>query len=73
MNTNVYFWSCLAQLFLEWAMFETSVVEKTKHTFCVQNFFFENRAVYKKIWKNRVRAGQATEDSMSHAHWMLYT
>ena len=30
----------------EWNMLQTDVVEKTKHTFYVQYFFFETRAVH---------------------------
>jgi len=30
--------------------------------------FFENRAVYETMWKNKCRAGQATDDNMSHAY-----
>ena len=35
MQTSVHFRSYLAQLFLEWEMFQTEVVEK-KHVFYVQ-------------------------------------
>ena len=28
---------------------------KSKHTFCVQQLFFENRTVYEKMWKNIVK------------------
>jgi hypothetical protein len=34
--------------------------------------FLENRAVYEIMWKN-FKAGQATDDNMAHAHWMLDT
>ena len=30
MNTNIHFWSYLAQFFLEWEMFQTKVVEEIK-------------------------------------------
>jgi hypothetical protein len=35
-------------------MFDTKVVEKMKTHFVVGNFFFENRAIYEKMWKNIV-------------------
>jgi len=36
-------------------MLQTKVVEKSKHTFNFQSlFFFENRAVCEKTWKNVV-------------------
>ena len=39
MNANVQFWSYLAQLFLEWEMFRTKVVEKIKtHILCSLTF-----------------------------------
>ena len=43
MKTHIYFRPNLAQLFLKWEMFQSSVVEKVKHTFCVQWLFT-------KIW-----------------------
>jgi hypothetical protein len=35
-------------------MFYTTVVGKTKHTFHIQQFFSENRAVYEILWQNMV-------------------
>ena len=35
-------------------MFEMKVVEKVKTHFMFNNVFFENRAVYKIMWKNTV-------------------
>jgi hypothetical protein len=35
-------------------MFGTEFVEKIKTHFVNNNFFFENRAVYEKMWKNKV-------------------
>jgi len=35
MKTNIYFWSYLAQFFLEWEKFQTKFVEKIKtHMLC---------------------------------------
>jgi len=36
-------------------------------------FFFENRAFYEKMREKYCRAGQATVESMAHAHCMLDT
>jgi hypothetical protein len=36
MKTNTYSWSYLAELFLEWEMFQAEVVEKIKTRFYVQ-------------------------------------
>jgi len=54
-------------------MFQTTVVEKIKHIFCVHLIFsFENRAVYYVVWRNiYFSAGQATENNMARTHCML--
>jgi hypothetical protein len=52
MKTNIHFQSYLAQLFLEWRIFQTKVVEKLEtHILCWITFYFENRAVY-QMWEN---------------------
>jgi hypothetical protein len=70
MRTYVHLWSYLAELFLEWEMFETRVVQKIKtHILCFQWFlFFENRSVY-EMQKKYCLARQATDDNMAHAGW----
>jgi hypothetical protein len=73
MKTNIHFWSYLAQFFLEWEIFQTKFVEKIKtHILCSVNFFSENRAVYKIIWKNVVERGrpQTTIWRMRIACWV---
>jgi len=40
MKTDVYLWRYLAELFLEWEMFQTKFVEKLKTTIYIQQFFF---------------------------------
>jgi hypothetical protein len=56
MKTYVNLWKYLAAFFLEWEMFQTDVVQKTKTqiVYSTTIFFFENRAVYEIMWKNRV-------------------
>jgi len=54
-------------------MLQTKVVEKIKTHFVFNNFFSENRAVYEIMWKNIVRAGQATDVNMAHVHCILDT
>jgi len=44
---------------------------KSKHISCLITFL-KNRAVYEIIWEH-FRAGQATDDNMAYAHWMLDT
>jgi len=49
MKTDVRFWSYLAQLFLEWEMFQTKVVEKIKtHILCSVTFFRKSC----RLWDN---------------------
>jgi hypothetical protein len=53
-------------------MFQITVVEEIKHILCPVFFFLsENLAFYGIIWKNVFRAGQATDDNMAHARYML--
>jgi hypothetical protein len=40
-------------------MFQTTVVEKIKTYLMSNNFFPENRAVYKMMWKNAVQTGRS--------------
>jgi len=73
LNTNIHFWSYLAQLFLEWETVQTKVVEKIKpYILCPIIFFsFRNHTVYEILWKKHCRAGQAIDDSKAHAHCMV--
>jgi len=36
-------------------MFQTKFQKKSKHPFCVQQLFSENRTVYEILWKNMVQ------------------
>ena len=55
MKVNIHFWSYLVHFFSEWEIFQTEVVEKLKtHSLCSRTYFYENRAIYEIIWKNRV-------------------
>ena len=65
----VNFWSCLAQLFLEWEIFQTNVVEKIKTHILCSFFFSENRDVYEIMRKKYRRSRQATDDNMAHGIW----
>jgi len=38
MQTNVHFWSYLAQFFIEWEMFQTKDVEKIKTQFFLHSY-----------------------------------
>jgi len=54
-------------------MFQTNVVEKIRtHVLCSATFFFENRAVYEKMWKNIVERCRP-HDNVAHGHCMLDT
>ena len=53
-------------------MFQTKVVENIKtHILCSVTFFPENRAVCVIMWKEHCSVGQAVDDNMAHAHYML--
>jgi len=55
-------------------MFQTKVINSHKtHILCSTSFFFENRAVYEMTWEKYCTAGQATDDNIEHAHYMLDT
>jgi hypothetical protein len=74
MKTDIHFSSFLAQFFLEWEVFQTEVVEKTKTNF-MHNIFFSPRKS-RRLWDNVEKyctAGLATDDSMAQAHCMLDT
>jgi hypothetical protein len=50
-KTKIHFWSYIAQLFLEWQMFQTYFVEETKTQIICSITFFENSVVYEIMWK----------------------
>ena len=60
MKTNTHFLSYLAQLFLEWNIFQTKVVEKleTRILWSI-TFFFENRTFSKIMWKSFVEQSRS--------------
>jgi hypothetical protein len=51
---------------------DKSCRKKSEHTFCVQEPFSENRAVYEKMWKNIVER-RRPHDNVAHGHCMLDT
>jgi hypothetical protein len=54
MKTYVYLWQYLAEFFFEWEMPQTSYRKNQNTHFMFSNiFFFENRAVYEIMWKDR--------------------
>jgi len=68
MKTYVHFWSYLTYFFLEWEMFHTKVVEEIRTDILCSVTFFEN------LWGNLEkysRAGQATDNNMAHAPYIL--
>jgi len=67
-NTIVYVWSYLAQLLLEWEMFQRSDVEKVETHILYSIYFFRKSCC---LWDNveeDFRAGQATDGNMVHGH-----
>jgi len=54
---------------LRMANVSEKICRENQKAFCVQYFFFfENRAVYEKMWKKYCRAGQATNDHVACGH-----
>jgi len=45
-------------------MFQTNIVEKIKHTLCVQKHFPVNRDVYETMWGKNGAAGQSVGDNI---------
>ena len=72
MKTNIYLWSCLAYVVLEWDMFPTNVNKIKTQILCSIIFFLKSCSVRDKVEKYR-RAGRDTDDNKTHAHSMLDT
>jgi len=71
METDIHFWSYLAQFLLEWEMFQTKVVEKIKtHILCSVTFSRKSCRLWDNVGKY-CREGQAKDDNMARAHCML--
>ena len=73
MKTNTQFWLYLAHFFLEREIFQTNLVEKIKRHILYSVMFLRKSC---RLWdyvEKYCRAGQATDDSMAHAHCMLDT
>ena len=58
MNTNIYFWSYLAQFFLAWEIFQMKVVEKIQTHILCSVTFFDSRSFCEIMWKNIVEQGR---------------
>ena len=72
MKTDIHLWSYLVEFFLEWEMFHTNVVGKTKtHILRSVDLFRKSCRLLNNVEKHG-RAGQATDDKMAHEHCMLY-
>ena len=69
MQTNIHFLSYLAHFFLEWEIFESTVVEEIKTHFMFSNFFKKLCHLWENVEKF-CRVGQATNDSVAHASWI---
>jgi hypothetical protein len=70
MKTFSHLWQYLAELFLEWEMFDIKVVEKIKrHILCSATFSRKSCP----LWDNVEKAGGSRDatDTMAHARCML--
>jgi hypothetical protein len=55
-------------------MLYTDVLEDTKSPiFCSVKFIFESRILCEIMWNNMMQAGEATDESMVHTHFMQGT
>jgi hypothetical protein len=73
MKISIHFLSHLAEVFWEWEMFQTKVVEKMKtHILCSVTLFWKLYHLWDNVDKY-CRARQATDDKVEHAHYMLDT
>jgi len=73
MKTNKHFSLYIAQFLLEWETFQTKVLEKIKiFIVCSITFFRESCRLWNNVEKYR-RAGQTTDYTKTHSHWMLDT
>ena len=59
----IYIYNNLVQFFLEWAKFQTKVVENIKTHFMFKNFFSENYSVLINKVEKHCGARQATDDN----------
>ena len=73
MKTYVHFLSYLSQFLLEWEMFQIKVLEKIKTHILCSVTFYRNLCLFKNNVEKYCTAGQATDDNMAHAHFMLDT
>jgi len=72
MKTYVHLWQYLAELFLEWEMFETKYVGIIKTRILGSVTFFPRKSW--RLWDNVEKyctASQATWHNAAHAHCML--
>ena len=72
MKTYVHLSKYLAEFFLGRDMFQTKAVNKIKTPVLLNNFLFENWAVYETMWKNIVKTDRPlmTVWRMQIAWWM---
>jgi hypothetical protein len=69
--TTIYFWSFIAQLLLDWKIFQTKVVEEIKtHILFSVTFFRKSCRLWDNV-ENYYSVGQATDDNMAHAYYIL--
>ena len=71
MKTDIDFFIISRSFLLRMRNVSYKNTENKNTHFVFSNFFFENRAVYEKMWKKYCRAGQTIDDNMVHAHCML--
>jgi len=73
MKTNKHLWSHAAQFFLECETFQTNVEKTETHITCSIIFPPRKSCLLWDNVENYSRAGQATDDNMAHALYVLDT
>ena len=65
-----HLWQCLAEFFLDWEVFETKVVKKTKiHILCSVTFFFFRKSC--RLWDNVDKCGGAIGTTNNVIIWRI--
>jgi hypothetical protein len=73
MQTNILFWSHLVQFFLGWELFHKNEYKQSQHMSDVQESHVRKSCHLWDDVEKHCKTGQATDDNIAHAHWMLDT
>jgi hypothetical protein len=71
MKSKTRFWSYLTKFFSEREVLHTKVVEKIKTHILFSIKFFQKSSPSRGNVEKHCKTGQATDQNMAHAHFML--